>query len=144
MQTPNLEETKLVDTIFSIFKDITRRKILSMLLEINRTADEITKELGISRPAVEKHLKMMLDIGLIERRAETYPTMKYFYSIPEPGKELISNLYDDIETFVSSMRDEYTRRLDQEEQKFILGMSSKERYDAIKVVHEKILKKYMF
>ena len=85
------EEIPIVDIIYSIFRDSTRRKILTLLGNMKLTADELTKELGISRPAVEKHLKQMLEIGLIERKADTYPTLKYIYTIPSPGLELLSN-----------------------------------------------------
>jgi len=141
MSEEDKTELPIVNDIYSIFRDTTRRKILSMLNTMKMTADELTQELSISRPAVEKHLKQMLEIGLIERKAETFPTLKYLYSIPEPGQELISNLYDSVETFVSSLRDEYTRRLENEEQMFLLGMSSKERYDAIKDSYKTILAK---
>lgn len=135
------EELPVIDTIYSIFRDGTRRKILKFLSSMKLTADELTKELNISRPAVEKHLKQMLEIGLIERKADTYPTLKYIYTIPEPGVDLISNIQDSIENFISSLMDEFTRRLENEEQMYLLGMSSKERYEAIKESYGSILEK---
>lgn len=135
------KENPIVDVIYSIFRDGTRRKILTLLGNMKLTADELTKELGISRPAVEKHLKQMLEIGLIERKADTYPTLKYIYTIPSPGLDLLSNVRDAIDTFVSSLREEYTRRLENEEQMYVLGMSSKDRYEAIKKSYSSILKR---
>lgn len=135
------EEIPIVDIIYSIFRDSTRRKILTLLGNMKLTADELTKELGISRPAVEKHLKQMLQIGLIERKADTYPTLKYIYTIPSPGLELLSNVRDSIDTFISSLREEYTRRLENEEQMYVLGMSSKDRYEAIKKSYNSILER---
>ncbi len=135
------KESPIVDVIYSIFRDGTRRKILTLLGNMKLTADELTKELGISRPAVEKHLKQMLEIGLIERKADTYPTLKYIYTIPSPGLDLLSNVRDAIDTFVSSLREEYTRRLENEEQMYVLGMSSKDRYEAIKKSYNSILER---
>lgn len=135
------KESLIVDVIYSIFRDGTRRKILALLGNMKLTADELTKELGISRPAVEKHLKQMLEIGLIERKADTYPTLKYIYTIPSPGLDLLSNVRDAIDTFVSSLREEYTRRLENEEQMYVLGMSSKDRYEAIKKSYNSILER---
>lgn len=135
------EEIPVIDVIYSIFRDASRRKILTLLSNMKLTADELTKELQISRPAVEKHLKQMLDIGLIERKADTYPTLKYIYTIPEPGIDLISNVQDSIDQFITSLKEEYTRRLENEEQMYLLGMSSKERYEAIKDSYTSILKK---
>ena len=135
------KEGPIIDVIYSIFRDGTRRKILTLLGNMKLTADELTKELGISRPAVEKHLKQMLEIGLIERKADTYPTLKYIYTIPSPGLDLLSNVRDAIDTFVSSLREEYTRRLENEEQMYVLGMSSKDRYEAIKKSYSSILER---
>ncbi|MCG3215166.1 MAG: winged helix-turn-helix transcriptional regulator [Candidatus Heimdallarchaeota archaeon] len=137
----NTTVSPVIDVIYSIFRDGTRRKILSLLSSMKLTADELTNELKISRPAVEKHLKQMLDIGLIERSADTYPTLKYIYTIPTPGVELLSNVQDAIDHFITSLRDEYARRLENEEQKFLLGMSSKERFEAIKGDYNSILEK---
>ena len=135
------KEIPVVDVIYSIFRDASRRKILTLLSNMKLTADELTKELQISRPAVEKHLKQMLDIGLIERKADTYPTLKYIYTVPEPGVDLISNVKDSIDQFITSLKEEYTRRLENEEQMYLLGMSSKERYEAIKESYTSILEK---
>ena len=135
------EDSPVVDTIYSILRDSTRRTILKLLGNMKLTADELTKELGISRPAVEKHLKQMLEIGLIERRADTYPTLKYVYTIPVPGIDLLSNVNDAIDTFITSLTEEYNRRLENEEQMYVLGMSSKDRYEAIKESYGSILEK---
>ncbi len=131
----------IVDLLFSIFRDTTRRRVLYLLNNMKLTADEITKELGISRPAVEKHLKQMLDVGLIERRAETFPTLKYLYSLPAHGIEIVSNLEDAIDQYITSLKEEYSRRLENEEQLFLLGHSSKDKYEAIKVSYNHILEK---
>ena len=135
------KDFQIIDKIYSILRDNTRRKILTLLSNMKLTADDLTKELAISRPAVEKHLKQMLDIGLIERIADTYPTLKYLYTIPDPSVDLMSNIQDSIEEFVTSIKDDYSRRLENEEQLYLLGMSSKERYESIKEKYSSILEK---
>ncbi len=139
--TKDKKGSQIIDQIYAIFRDRTRRKILTLLSNMKLTADDLTKELAISRPAVEKHLKQMLDIGLIERIADTYPTLKYLYTIPEPSVDLMSNIQDSIEGFVTSIIDDYSRRLENEEQLYLLGMSSKERYESIKEKYDSILGK---
>ncbi|MHA1622979.1 MAG: ArsR/SmtB family transcription factor [Candidatus Heimdallarchaeaceae archaeon] len=134
-------ESQIINQIYSILRDSTRRKILTLLSNMKLTADDLTKELAISRPAVEKHLKQMLDIGLIERMADTYPTLKYLYTIPEPSVDLVSNIQDSIEEFVTVLTDDYSRRLENEEQLYLLGNSSKERYEAIKEKYRSVLEK---
>ena len=133
--------TQIMDQIYSILRDGTRRKILGLLSNMKLTADDLTKELEISRPAVEKHLKQMLEVGMIERIADTYPTLKYLYTIPEPTVDLVSNIHDSIEEFIASLKDDYNRRMENEEQLYLLGMSSKERYEAIKENFGSILEK---
>lgn len=139
--TEETKDSQIIDQIYSILRDNTRRRILTLLSNMKLTADDLTKELEISRPAVEKHLKQMLEIGLIERIADTYPTLKYLYTIPEPSIELTSNIQDSIEEFVTSLREDYSRRLENEEQLYLLGMSTKERYEAIKAQYGSILNK---
>ncbi|MCK4972379.1 MAG: hypothetical protein KAS52_03605, partial [Candidatus Heimdallarchaeota archaeon] len=72
---------------------------------------------------------------------DTYPTLKYLYTIPEPSVDLMSNIQDSIEEFVTSIKDDYSRRLENEEQLYLLGMSSKERYESIKEKYRSILEK---
>lgn len=128
----NERRKRTIDTIFAVFKDSTRRKILELIKHMKLTADEITKEIGISRPAVEKHLKQMLEIGLIERVADTYPTLKYLYSVSPAGLKLIATFEDAIDQYISTLISEYSQKLSIEEQRYILGMTSKERYEAVK------------
>lgn len=129
----------IVESIYNILRDSTRRHILAMLMEMKMTADDITQQLEISRPAVEKHLKQMLEIGLIERRAETYPTLHYIYSLPDVSESLIRSLQDTMDEYVTMLKEDYTNRLENEEQRYLLGMSSKERYVALKETYNAIL-----
>ena len=129
------------NALFAVFKDYTRRKILHILRETRLTADEITKIIGISRPAIEKHLKQMMEIGLIERVADTFPTLRYIYSISQPGLELIANLEECINTYIINLYTDYSRRLENEEQSYLLGYSTKERYLSIKESYKNILEK---
>ncbi|MHA1686610.1 MAG: ArsR family transcriptional regulator [Candidatus Heimdallarchaeaceae archaeon] len=131
---------RIINTIFAIFKDPTRRKILQLIKHMKLTADEITSELGISRPAVEKHLKQMLEIGLIERVADTYPTLKYLYSVSTAGLELIANFEDSVNQYITTLIAEYSKKLDNEEQRYVLGMTSRARYEAVKKRYESILR----
>ena len=66
------KDFQIIDKIYSILRDSTRRKILTLLSNMKLTADDLTKELAISRPAVEKHLKQMLDIGLIKEQGNLF------------------------------------------------------------------------
>lgn len=136
----DLIQFEVVDKILSVLKDATRRKILLILKETRMTAEKIRENLEITRPGLEKHLKQMLEIGIIERKAEMFPNLRYVYFLPESANELIENLLDLFKQYRKSLRDEITSDLDKQEQLYLLGASTKENYEATKEHLEAILK----
>lgn len=57
--------------IFAALADPTRLAIVERLLaEGERSAGEIATPFAISKPAISKHLRVLEDAGLIERRVE--------------------------------------------------------------------------
>ncbi len=57
--------------IFGALADPTRLAIVERLIsEGERTAGEIAAPFAVSKPAISKHLKVLEDAGLIERRIE--------------------------------------------------------------------------
>ncbi|MHA1728618.1 MAG: winged helix-turn-helix domain-containing protein [Promethearchaeota archaeon] len=136
-----LPNNLIINSIYSILKDTKRRQIINLLTDRDFSADELTKKLKITRPGVEKHLKRMLKIGLIERKAETVPNLHYIYSLPDYSQDLLSDLTDCLDTFIDALKDCYSTRLEEEEQLFLLGRSSKQKYEAIKKVHDEIMHK---
>ncbi len=60
-----------LDAILGALADPVRRGIVERLIaEGERTVGEIAKPLDISMPAVSRHLKVLEDAGLIERRID--------------------------------------------------------------------------
>lgn len=51
--------------LLDLVGDGTRRTILEMLRERPRSVGELASELPVSRPAVSKHLRLMLEAGLV-------------------------------------------------------------------------------
>jgi DNA-binding transcriptional ArsR family regulator len=73
--------------IFQAIADPTRRKILRLLSnheEMNLT--RICKHFPISRPAVSKHLRILIDVGLVKEKKVGRETRYWFE--PEPLLEL--------------------------------------------------------
>ncbi|MHA1110976.1 MAG: ArsR family transcriptional regulator [Promethearchaeota archaeon] len=132
---------KFLDLVFSVFRDSKRRTILWLLDKNELTADTLAEKIKISRPALEKHTKQMMDFGLLERRAETIPNLHYLYFIPDYTRELIRGLLDSADNFQNAVESEYNERIENQEQLFILGNINKSRYTAIKTQYEKILNK---
>ena len=57
--------------VFGALADPTRLAIIERLLsEGERTAGEIAEPFAMSKPAISKHLKVLEEAGLIERRVE--------------------------------------------------------------------------
>lgn len=60
-----------VTTVFGALSDPTRLAIVERLLtEGQRSAGEIAEPFSISKPAISKHLRVLEDAGLIERRVD--------------------------------------------------------------------------
>ena len=59
-----------LDRRFAALSDSTRRTILLRLVEGEATAGELAAPLPISQPAVSRHLKVLEQAGLIERRVD--------------------------------------------------------------------------
>lgn len=55
---------------FSALADPTRRKILAILADGERTVTQLAEPFDISQPAISKHLKVLERAGLIERGRE--------------------------------------------------------------------------
>lgn len=64
-------DTLYLPTVFGALADPTRLAIVERLLrEGERTAGEIAEPFAMSKPAISKHLRVLEDAGLIERRID--------------------------------------------------------------------------
>jgi len=82
--------------------DPTRRRILELLADGERSAGEIASEFRMTRPGVSRHLRVLREQGLVQARAEGQRRM---YSLdPAPLAQL-----DD---WLARYRGFWTNRLD--------------------------------
>lgn len=56
--------------IFEILADPTRRRVLDLLMQEERTVGELVEELGMNQPAVSKQLRVLRDSGLVSARVD--------------------------------------------------------------------------
>ena len=56
--------------MFEAIADPTRRRILELLADGERTAGELAAAFDTSRPAVSRHLRVLRDAGLVRWRGE--------------------------------------------------------------------------
>ncbi|MCG5443403.1 metalloregulator ArsR/SmtB family transcription factor [Micromonospora sp. NIE79] len=53
---------------FTVLAEPTRRRILDQLLDAERSVGELVDGLGVSQPAVSKHLRVLRDAGFVTCR----------------------------------------------------------------------------
>jgi DNA-binding transcriptional ArsR family regulator len=57
-------------TTFELVAEPTRRTILDLLREGERSVGQLVEHLGLSQPGVSKHLRMLREAGLVEVRRD--------------------------------------------------------------------------
>lgn len=55
---------------FDVVAEPSRRRLLDLLRDAERSVGDLVAELDLSQPAVSKHLRVLRDAGLVEVRAE--------------------------------------------------------------------------
>ncbi len=82
--------------------DPTRRRIIELLAERERTAGELVEEFDMSAPAISQHLNVLRDAGLVVTRAQ--------------GQSRIQSLnpdgFNDLDAWLEKTRAIWSRRLD--------------------------------
>src|SRR4051795_5840449 len=69
--------------IFRALADSTRLRIVTLLRAMELSVGELAQVLGQSQPRVSRHVKILIDAGLAERRKEG---SWVFLSLGEPGR----------------------------------------------------------
>jgi DNA-binding transcriptional ArsR family regulator len=71
---------------FAVLAEPSRRRILDLLRERERSVGELVTDLGLSQPGVSKHLRVLREAGLVEAHVEA---QRRLYQLrPEPLAEL--------------------------------------------------------
>ena len=72
----------MTTALFEILAEPTRRCVLDLLREQERTVGELVDVLDMSQPAVSKHLRVLRDAGLVEARVDAQ--RRIYRLLPEP------------------------------------------------------------
>ena len=87
---------------FEVLAEPTRRRILDLLRERERSVGELVDRLTLSQPGVSKHLRVLRDAGLVEVRTDA---QRRLYGLrPEPLTE--------VDAWLAPYRSLWARRLD--------------------------------
>ena len=65
-----MQHAQSLDRTFAALADPTRRRILSRLALGEATVNELAEPFAISQPAISRHIRVLLDAGLIEQRVD--------------------------------------------------------------------------
>jgi DNA-binding transcriptional ArsR family regulator len=87
---------------FEVLAEPTRRRILDLLRERERSVGELVDRLTLSQPGVSKHLRVLRDAGLVEVRTDA---QRRWYGLrPEPLTE--------VDAWLAPYRSLWAQRLD--------------------------------
>ena len=75
-----------MSTAFAVLADPTRRRVLDLLRDDDRTVGELVDALDMNQPAVSKHLRVLRDAGLVEAHVDG--PRRIYTLVPEPLAEL--------------------------------------------------------
>ena len=100
-------------TLFQTLADANRRRILELLRRGERPVGELVERLGLSQPAVSRHLRVLRDAGLVEPRVDAQrrlyrlrpETLRELDAWPEPYRLLWSGRLDDLERHLNEMEE---------------------------------------
>jgi DNA-binding transcriptional ArsR family regulator len=75
-----------VESVFEIIAEPNRRAILSLLVLSEQSVGAIERQLGMTQPAVSKHLRVLREAGFVE---STVDAQRRLYRLrPEPFREV--------------------------------------------------------
>ena len=72
--------------LFETLADPTRRQIVQLLSECDRTVGELCEQFEISQPAVSRHLRVLREAGLVASRSDAQ--RRVYTLTPEPLVEI--------------------------------------------------------
>ena len=79
-----------LDRTLSALADPHRRQVVELLRQQPRPAGELARAVGMSPPALSRHLKTLRDSGLVEEQPGAFDARVRVYSLrPEPMVHLL-------------------------------------------------------
>lgn len=99
---PYVEAVPSSLSVLDVIAEPTRRRILDVVRDGERSVGELVDEIGMHQPGVSRHLRVLRDAGLVEVRRDA---QRRLYRLrPEPLMEL--------DAWLEPYRAEWSTRLD--------------------------------
>src|SRR5215831_7545141 len=100
--------------LFEVLAEAHRRSILDLLRESERSVTDLVGVLGVSQPAVSKHLRVLREAGLVTARSDAQRRLYRLRPEPlravdewlEPYRALWASRLDDLERHLDAMSDQ--------------------------------------
>jgi DNA-binding transcriptional ArsR family regulator len=99
-------------TTFEVLAEPTRRRILDLLRERERSVGELVDELDQSQPGVSKHLRVLREAGLVDVRQDA---QRRWYRLRVEPLEEVDAWLEPFRRFWSRRLDALERHLDRKE-----------------------------
>ena len=90
-------------TAFEVLAEPHRRQLLDLLRNGDQPVNALVQHLGLSQPAVSKHLKVLRDAGLVDTRVDAQ--RRVYRLRPQPLQE--------IDAWLAPYRQLWSERLDE-------------------------------
>lgn len=100
-------------SVFEVLAEPNRRQLLDLLRATERPVGDVVAELGVSQPAVSKHLRVLRDAGLVEVRSQAQQRLYRVRAEPlravdewlTPYRRMWESHLDDLERHLDVMPD---------------------------------------
>lgn len=100
--------------MFETLADASRRRILELLRMGERPVGELVDALGLSQPAVSRHLRVLRQAGMVQSRVDAQrrlyrlrpESLRELDAWLEPYRLLWSGRLDELEQHLNDMEDE--------------------------------------
>jgi DNA-binding transcriptional ArsR family regulator len=100
-------------SVFEVLAEPNRRQLLELLRATERPVGDLVAELGLSQPAVSKHLRALRDAGLVEVRSQAQQRLYRVRAEPlravdewlAPYRRMWESRLDDLERHLDDMPD---------------------------------------
>jgi DNA-binding transcriptional ArsR family regulator len=102
--------------IFEVLAEPNRRRILDLLRQAERPVGDLVEKLGVSQPAVSKHLRVLREAGLVDVRTDAQRRVYRINVAPlraldewlTPYRRMWSASLDDLERHLDTKPDDPT------------------------------------
>lgn len=106
-----------LDTTLVALADPSRRGVIELLREKPRRAGELADELGLTAPAMSRHLRVLRTSGLVERAFDDEDARANIYRLRPEKLMALRSWLDEIDRFWSLQLDAFAQHAERTRKK---------------------------